>query len=224
MRPRKDYETRQLPCKHIFAVEFVIEREKPTGISSPPRSRTTARGRPLRRSSAQAKAEEADLQAELAGLQQGPDDGEASASRSCLHDLCRGIVEPPKPHGGVKGGRGPSPVPMADMRVFAVGHVFKVYTTMSGRRSTCDLKDAEARGYINQAPHFNSVSRFMESPELTPILGDLIRRERLLPLRAVEVSTSPSIRRGSARPGSSGGSTRNTGSSGNDPSSSRCRS
>src|SRR6185437_2999305 len=34
-------------------------------------------------------------------------------------------------------------------------------------------------------PHFNSIFNYLEDPELTPILGDLIR-ESALPLRAVE--------------------------------------
>ena len=97
-----------------------------------------------------------------------------------LRDLCRGVPEPARPHEGAKGGR--PPVPMAD-RAFA--SAFKVYSTISGRRFTCDMKDAEARGHVRQAPHYNSIARYLESPELTPILGGLIR-ESALPLRMVE--------------------------------------
>src|SRR5205807_324172 len=54
-----------------------------------------------------------------------------------LAELCRGVQEPPRPHGGAKGGR--IPIPMAD-RVFSAA--FKVYTTMSGRRASTDMRDA----------------------------------------------------------------------------------
>jgi transposase len=47
------------------------------------------------------------------------------------------------------------------------------------------MKDAQGRGHVSQAPHYNSIARYLESPELTPILGDLIR-ESALPLRIVE--------------------------------------
>jgi len=98
-----------------------------------------------------------------------------------LADLCRGVQEPPRKQGSKPGGR--TPLSRADM-VFAVA--LKVYSTVSGRRFMCDLGDARERGYIDKTPHFNSVSNSMEDPELTPILGDLIR-ESALPLRAVEV-------------------------------------
>ena len=49
-----------------------------------------------------------------------------------------------------------------------------------------DLRDAQAKGFISKLPHFNSIFNYLESPELTPILRDMIT-ETSLPLKAVEV-------------------------------------
>ena len=81
-----------------------------------------------------------------------------------LSDLCRGVSEPARPHDGAKGGR--PPVPMAD-RVFAVA--FKVYTTMSGRRASTDMRDAREKGHLSKAPDYSRIARYLEDPTMTPI-------------------------------------------------------
>ena len=96
-----------------------------------------------------------------------------------LADLCRGIVQPP-PKGGSKGGR--PAMPLADA-VFSA--VFKVYALVSARRFMSDLREALDRGHVGQVLCYNSVLRVLESPDVTPILTDLIRQSSL-PLRAVE--------------------------------------
>ena len=67
--------------------------------------------------------------------------------------------------------------------VFSV--VFKVYSTMSARRFTSDLCDAQAKGHIDRVPHFNSVLNYLENPDLFPILTAMVERAAL-PLAAVE--------------------------------------
>ena len=171
----KDYEARQKPCKHIFAVQFVIEREK-NGHQTLTATLTVEAKTTL---SHQASPSRLTYKQNWTAYN-AAQTTEKHRFQVLLADLCRGVKEPARPHDGAKVGR--PPLPMAD-RVFA--SAFKVYSTTSGRRFTCDMKDAEARGHVSQAPHFNSISRFLESPELTPILGDLIR-ESALPLRAVE--------------------------------------
>ncbi len=52
--------------------------------------------------------------------------------------------------------------------------VFKIYSTMSSRRFACDLADAQAKGFIDKTPHFNSVLNYLKMPEMTPILRVLI--------------------------------------------------
>jgi hypothetical protein len=63
--------------------------------------------------------------------------------------------------------------------------VFKVYVGFSSRRFTCDLHDAYANGLIDSKPHFNSVSNYLSSPELTDVLKELITASSL-PLKAIE--------------------------------------
>jgi hypothetical protein len=60
-----------------------------------------------------------------------------------------------------------------------------VYSTFSGRRFTSDLRDAHSKGFLTRAPHYNSISRYLENPTLTPFLKQLIEISSL-PLQAVE--------------------------------------
>ena len=54
--------------------------------------------------------------------------------------------------------------------------MFKVYSTVSGRRFMCDLEEWHRRGYITRLPHFNSLYNAFDRESLRPILCDLIRR------------------------------------------------
>ena len=49
-----------------------------------------------------------------------------------------------------------------------------------------DLREAQVRGFISKTPHYNSIFRYLENPDLTPILRSLIT-ESSLPLKSVEV-------------------------------------
>jgi transposase len=94
---------------------------------------------------------------------------------SLLADLCAGI-----PTTQPKTGR--PRLPLSDA-IFNV--TLKVYSTISQRRFMSDLRQAHSRGYISKVPHFNSISNYLDNPELTPILRNLIVQSSL-PLRAVE--------------------------------------
>ena len=63
--------------------------------------------------------------------------------------------------------------------------MFKVYVGFSSRRFTSDLREAYTKGLIDSKPHFNSVSNYLSSPELTDILKELITASSL-PLKAIE--------------------------------------
>jgi transposase len=56
---------------------------------------------------------------------------------------------------------------------------------MSGRRFTTNLKEAQEAGLISKAAHYNSAFRYLENPELTPLLKALIEQSAS-PLKAVE--------------------------------------
>lgn len=159
-----DHQETGFKCKHQFAVEFTIKRElSSNGVVSETRSVT--------------------LTEKVTYTQDWPNYNAAATTekhrfQELLADLCRGVKQAPRPDG--KSGR--KPVLLADA-VFAA--VFKVYSTFSSRRFSCDLKDAHERGHVTKAIHYNSVNAYLESKELTPILNDLIGKSAL-PLAAVD--------------------------------------
>jgi transposase len=61
----------------------------------------------------------------------------------------------------------------------------KIYGGTSGRRAMVDMCDYAAKGYIDKAPHFNSIFNVLENPILTPLLKAMIE-ESARPLRSVE--------------------------------------
>jgi hypothetical protein len=79
--------------------------------------------------------------------------------------------------------KGRPPIAISDALFCAV---FKIYSTMSARRFTSDLCDAQDKGYIDKVPHFNSVLNTLENPEMFDVLVSLIEQSSL-PLRSIEV-------------------------------------
>lgn len=100
---------------------------------------------------------------------------EESTVKALLSGLCDGIEQPVQ-HMGRKR------MPLRDV-VF--GATMKVYGTMSGRRSTSDLRACEEAGLMDNAPAYNTVFKYMEKPELLPLLSRLVD-ESARPLAAVE--------------------------------------
>jgi transposase len=158
-----DHETRRCQCKHIYAVIYTLRREA-NGDGSTTVTESVAI-----------------TQTRKTYPQDWPNYNAAQMNekrlfQSMLADLCRSLVTPDQ------AGRGQRRMPLSDA-VFSA--VFKIYSTMSARRFTSDLCDAQAKGYIEKVPHFNSVLNYLESPELYPILLDMIEKTSL-PLRSVE--------------------------------------
>src|SRR5207248_253190 len=121
-----DYETRGMRCKHIFAVEFAMKRtENPDGSTTVTRTTTVTVKRPTYPQDwpAYNKAQT----------------NEKDKFQTLLADLCRGIVdETPRTKGQAR-------LPLQDA-IFSA--VFKVYSTVSGRRFASDLREAAGRGHI----------------------------------------------------------------------------
>jgi len=92
-----------------------------------------------------------------------------------LRDLCSAIESPVQRRGRPR-------IPLADA-VFAA--CMKVYGGASGRRSMTDMREFEAQGLIDQAPHYNRIFEHLEDSALTSILQAMIE-ESARPLRAVE--------------------------------------
>ena len=152
-----DFETRHLPCKHIHAVEYVIQREtKPDGSTTYTQS------------------------VKVTCTQEWPAYNEAQTHEQekfviLLRDLCNGIPQPEYTFGRPR-------LPLADV-VFGVA--YKVYSTMSGRRFMSDMREAEAKELVTKSPSFASSARYLENPALTPLLKSLIEQSAS-PLKAVE--------------------------------------
>ena len=164
-----DFEERAQPCKHVYAVQYVIEREtNGQGIETVTETVTITK-----KTCAPRPTYKQDWPAYNAAQV-----AEKHKFQVLLFDLCQGIVEPPRPRR-----KGMQPLRLADA-IFAA--VFKVYSTISGRRFSCDLADAHAKGYLERLPHYNKVFTYLENPALTPILRALIA-ESAKPLKAVEV-------------------------------------
>lgn len=155
-----DYELRRRHCKHYEAVLFWIAWEGTVSDNGPavlPTKRKTYR-------------------------QNWPAYNEAQTTEKgrvemLLKSLCEGIAEPPR-----KPGPGRPRIPACDA-IFAA--VMKVYTTFSGRRASTDIRGCAERGHIEDAPHYNSIFRCLESAETTAILVRLIE-ESAMPLAEIE--------------------------------------
>ncbi len=158
-----DHETRACKCKHIFAAEYVVQREQ-NGDGTETVTETVTLTATKKTTYKQDWPAYNEAQTK-----------EKQQFQSLLHDLCSGIQNPVQTKGRPR-------LPLSDA-VFAV--TFKIYSTFSGRRFISDLNDAQAKGYISQVPHFNSIFNYLENPELAPILTALITQSSL-PLKAVE--------------------------------------
>ena len=62
---------------------------------------------------------------------------------------------------------------------------YRIYSQMSGRRFDAAIRDAQARGFLSHAPAWSSTFRYLEDPNLTPLLKTL-SGQSAAPLRAVE--------------------------------------
>ena len=144
-----DFEKRQEPCKHVYAVEFTVQRE----------------------------ADASTGESETVQVALGPSwasyhlaqTNEQEIFGTLLRELCATVSQPPQ-------GKGRPRLPISDM-LFAVG--LKVYGTMSGRRAMTDFRNAESGGLMSTCPSFSTAFRYMEDPTLTPVLKSLIEQSAL---------------------------------------------
>ena len=153
----KDFEAYGEKCKHLWAVEFANTRTKSTlGV--------IAKKVPPRPTYPQNwKAYNA------------AQTNERPAFEKILWGLCSGIVEPKQEMGRPK-------FPYRDA-VYCMAQ--KVFGRHSSRRTVPIWQDAFKMGYIREVPHYNTLSRMMDEPNVTFILKQLIL-ESALPLRNIE--------------------------------------
>jgi Transposase DDE domain len=155
-----DHETRAIKCKHIWAVEFTIQREYTNNGETETLTETVTVKKTYKQEWSAYNAAQTN---------------EKDQFQSLLRELCSGIGEPSQKKGRPR-------LPLDEM-IFAA--TFKVYSTVSQRRFMSDLRDAHGKGYISKVPHFNSISNYLENPTLTPYLKMMIE-ESSLPLQAIE--------------------------------------
>lgn len=155
----RDYEFRNENCKHIFAVQYTIEREQTEDGEIVTESVKIVRKTYTQNWPAY-NAAQTNEKSELQGL---------------LYELCRTLPEPEQQRGRPR-------LSLADI-IFAA--TYKVYSTVSGRRFESDLREATSKGYLSRLPHYNSVFRYLESEALTPYLYELIGASAM-PLKSVE--------------------------------------
>lgn len=144
-----DHEFTQARCKHIYAVEYVIEREQ----GADGQTIVTETVKVTRKTYTQ------NWPAYNAAQTQ-----EKSQLQAYLYELCRAIPEPTQHRGRPR-------LSLADI-IFA--STFKIYSTVSGRRFQSDLQEAKRRGFLSKMPSYNSVFRYLEAEALTPYLFELI--------------------------------------------------
>jgi hypothetical protein len=185
----KDFEARHQECKHVFAVEYVAQRETSDDgtetLTEAMRVTETVTKSDSAKETVSKTITETTLIKKMVApkptyMQNWPaynlaQTQEKSRFQVLLHELCQGINEPPQEKGR----------PRASLRDIVFSAVFQVFTTVSGRRFQCDLNDACERGHIEKAPHYNTVFKYFEMAGLTPILKGLIG-ESSLPLKSVE--------------------------------------
>ena len=164
----KDYEAMGLTCKHLYAVRFVIEREKNADGTTTVTETLTV-------------TETVEKKVRKTYKQCWPKYNAAQSSekdrlQELLFDLCRGVAEPEHK------GKGRKPHTHRDS-LFAM--VLKVYSTFSSRRFSCDLDEAHRRGHLSKSVPGMKTTAFMEDETFTPILKELVVASSL-PLRAVE--------------------------------------
>lgn len=155
-----DFEARQLRCKHIFAVEYTIQREYTDDGQTQTMTETVTVKKTYKQEwSSYNKAQT----------------NEKAHFLAFLYELCSKVEEPIQTMGRPR-------LPLKDI-LFAV--TFKTYSMMSARRFASDMRDALAKGYVSKAPSFNSVFDYLQMESLTPYLKQLIA-ESSLPLKSVE--------------------------------------
>ncbi len=145
----KDYQIRDVKCKHIHAVEFHIMREVDKNGSVTVTKKVMYSQKWTAYNTSQTN--------------------EKLVLMKLLKDLASNVKQPE-----YKFGR--PTLPFSDM-VF--GSVMKIYSTFSLRRFISDMKIAKEMGLVDKVPCYSTISNFMNREELTSILRQLIQLSSL---------------------------------------------
>jgi hypothetical protein len=147
-----DFEAHGLRCKHIYAVECVLQQrvlweqqlldqaEQPLteAVFIPAKPKPAEQPAPKPKRPAYRQGWPAYNTAQV---------NEKAHFQTLLADLCTTIPEPAYVFGR----------PRFPLRDWVFCMAFKVYSTVSARRFMSDLGDAQEKGHIERAPHYNSI-------------------------------------------------------------------
>jgi transposase len=153
-------------CKHIYAAQFVYQREfEFNDDGTVTETQTLVTVQQSRKTYPQHWSSYNAAQV-----------NEKAKFQTLLRDLCKGIEEPPPSH------TGRPRIPLSDA-IFAA--VFKVYSTVSGRRFMSDLADAKEKGHLSRTPCYNSIFNVLEDEKTSAVLEALVI-ETANPLKVIE--------------------------------------
>jgi len=152
-----DYENRECKCKHIWAVELTVTR-KIDEQGNVIEKREVKKTKQNWTAYNQAQTNEQRIFMEL------------------LDDLTNTIETEEQD------GRGRPSKPLDDMAFLSA---MKVYTGFSLRRFESLMNVAKERNHVDETCGYNTISRYMNKEELTPVLHDLIEKSAS-PLTTVE--------------------------------------
>jgi len=157
-----DWQERGLRCKHIFAVEYVVDRTISTdgSITLKQIKRITYSQDWKNYTKAQTE--------------------EGRFFKVLLKDLVENVDEPIQTLGRPR-------VPLKEALFCAID---KVYSMQSSRRARSRYKDAEEKAQITKAPSYNVINITLEREDITPILRELLHITAL-PLKTVEGKFAP---------------------------------
>jgi transposase len=152
-----DYETRRCKCKHLWAVELIVTQE----VDNEGNVTITKTIR---------KTYKQDWSSYNMSQQM-----EKERFMQLLSEITNRVHQPAYNFGRPNNSLGDS--------IYAM--VFKVYSGFSGRRFASDMRDSLQKEYINQKIPYNSMFRYFQKKELTPLLAQIVQLTSL-PLQTVE--------------------------------------
>ena len=158
----KDCEIRGVKCKHQWAAEYFVKKEKDeNGNVTVTQVKKTTYPQNWK---AYNKSQTSEIK----------------MFDVLLKDLVEGIDEPEQ-----RTGR-----PRLSLREQAFCAIQKVYSGLSSRRAYTLYKNAEGRYQIGKTPNFNAINKFLNREDITPILQELLTISAL-PLKGVETTFAP---------------------------------
>ena len=151
-----DCQTRDVKCKHIWAVEFIVTKEVDINgnVTVTATKKTYSQDWPAY---------------DKAQINQKP------MFMELLRDITVQIPQPEYTFGRPT-------LPMSDM---VYSSVMKIFTTFSLRRFMGDIEIAHEKGYITKKPSYASIGHFLQKEDLTPLLINMVQLTSM-PLVSVE--------------------------------------